>query len=702
MKTTTTIVLKKHFIIGCLFIVFYGFSQPFSSANPTICGDNTTIPVNIDGYSKFTLSSDIPVSAYIDSGCTITYASQTTATVFLKPDLNQLDATTFNISLAANSASGLLVKQVITVTNYTKVWKGESSTDWNNPANWSPKGVPTAANCVIIPTKTVISGTNLNAFAKNIVVKPSGSCEIQSGNNLTVNEWINVNNGGLLNVKNNASIIQINDDQNSGKVNIEKITQPMSYYDYTYWNSPLTAASNFTLANLSPLTKTDIWSFNPTISGGSGNWTSESCSSVMLPNKGYIVKAPDTFSTNTALKTNYTANFIGTPNNGTLVAPISKGTNANMGGYIKDEDDEWNLIGNPYPSGIDAKKFLENQANTNVIEGTIYIWTNNPQPTAAYKDQFYGDYVLNYTTQDYASFNKTGSTGTCSTGTSAPSGYIASGSSFFVKAAKTMANGTTANVTFNNTMRTTEFNVDTNNTNAVKKVVSEEKHRIWLNLTNNSGAFSQTLVGYITGATQDLDSGFDGESFGGNDVTFYSVIPQAKLAIQGRALPFDQNDVVALGYKAAKRGNYSIRIDHLDGVLENQKVILVDKELNITQDLNSSPYVFNTKVGEFNDRFAIRYENKTLNIVDNKMNEDSILISYATKNNIVNINNKLIDMPVENVSLFDILGQTIDTWKIENQEQTNISIPIKNLPSGIYIVKVKTSEGESSKKIIVS
>lgn len=190
--------------------------------------------------------------------------------------------------------------------------------------------------------------------------------------------------------------------------------------------------------------------------------------------------------------------------------------------------------------------------------------------------------------------------------------------------------------------------------------------------------------------------------FGGNDVTFYSVIPQAKLAIQGRVLPFDTNDVVTLGYKVAKKGNYSIRIDHLDGLFENQSIILEDKELNNIQDLKVSPYVFNTKVGEFNSRFVIRYVNKTLNIAENKMNKDSILISYSNTNNIVNINNKLIDMPVRNVSLFSMLGQSINTWKIENQEQTNINISIKNLPSGIYIVKVKTSKGESNKKIIIS
>ena len=54
------------------------------------------------------------------------------------------------------------------------------------------------------------------------------------------------------------------------------------------------------------------------------------------------------------------------------------------------------------------------------------------------------------------------------------------------------------------------------------------------------------------------------------------------------------------------------------------------------------------------------------------------------------------------MSLFNTLGQNIEKWDIENKEQTKIEIPIKDLPTGIYIAKVKTSKGELSKKIIVN
>ena len=705
MKTTTNFGKISHLTLVCFFITFGGFAQTITitPTNPIICGEDNVITVNFTGESKFSLSSSTPVATYINSDTTILYTNQEIKTIYLKPNLSQLETETFTITITTLENENPVTK-VITVKNNTKIWRGGLASDWNNPDNWKPYGVPTASNCVIIPENTVISGTNYYAYAKNVTLKSKGTFEIQAGNNLIVTDWINVNTGGVFDIKNNASLVQTNNDANAGNARIERITQPMNYYDYTYWNSPVTLASGFTLGSLSPKTATDIWSYSPTICGGSGNWMSQNPSTVMDPTKGYIVKAPDTFSSNPSTKVTFTATFIGTPNNGPIFTPISKGTNANMSAMVANEDDEWNLIGNPYPSAIDAKKLLDYPGNSAVIDGTIYIWTHIPTPTSATPDPFYGDYVSHYTSDDYATFNRTGATGTASSatnGATTPSGYIATGQSFFVKAAPTMANGTTKNVIFDNSMRIVGKNSDFHKTRNPVKNTTEEKHRIWLNLTNNSGAFSQTLIGYITDATQGLDRGFDGESFGGNNVTFYSVIPEAKLSIQGRALPFDTSDIVALGFKAAKKGNYSIRIDHIEGLFVNESIYLEDKQLNVTHDLKLKPYVFSTAVGDFNNRFVLRYSGKTLGVEENSINNDELKISYIQNNNTLFINNFSSNDTVEKVTLFNILGQSVSSWEVKNQNQQNIEIPIKSIDSGIYIAKLKTFNGEISKKLVV-
>ena len=599
------------------------------------------------------------ISAYTDAAATIPYTNQLVNKVYIKPSLPQLEVTNWSFNANVQLINGCTATKSINVTNKSKVWQN-SSPDWNNSNNWLPSGIPTADNCVIIPTGTNAKIINTpDAFAKNVTIKqPTGNLELQSGRNLTVTDFVNVETGGVFNVRNNASLVQITDaDNNIGIVNIQRISKPMTKLDYTYWNSPIKTSSGFTLGNLSA-NSSHKYSWIPTVSNGSGNWQYESSSTVMDPRKGYIVRAPDNHTSGNS----YTATFIGTPNNGLILAPISKGTNADIkpiNPSVDDEDDEWNLIGNPYPSGLSITKFIDHPNNLNVVDGTVYIWMHNTQPSAATPDPFYGDYVLNYTSEDYATLNKTGATVTASaatTGGIAPTDFIASGQSFFIKSANTMPNGTTANATFNNSMRESG-----KNSSFAKKIASKEveKNRIWLNLTNNSGAFSQILVGYLAEATQGLDRGFDGENLGGNDVTFYSIIPEAQLTIQGRALPFDPNDEVRLGYNSAIKGSLSIRIDHTDGLINTQRIYLEDKLLKIIHNLREKPYVFDTEEGDFNDRFVLRYrpsDKKTETIAD----ENPYGVKVIVNQNVTVLSpNELI----KNIIVYDMSGRKIDSYK---------------------------------------
>lgn len=206
-----------------------------------------------------------------------------------------------------------------------------------------------------------------------------------------------------------------------------------------------------------------------------------------------------------------------------------------------------------------------------------------------------------------------------------------------------------------------------------------EKHRIWLNLYDNN-KFRQTLVGYIAGATDEFDRLYDGDTFTSNEINIYSLLEDRALVIQGKALPFEDTDIIPLGYKITTAGSYNISIDELDGIFAgNQNIYLKDNLLNTIHDIKASHYTFVTGSGTFNDRFELVFQANALGI-DNPTStvaqayiKDETLYINATKN-------------IQEIILFDIAGKKLTTFV--NNIPVNSFKTEFNYPNGVYIAKV--------------
>src|SRR5690606_39352080 len=110
-----------------------------------------------------------------------------------------------------------------------------------------------------------------------------------------------------------------------------------------------------------------------------------------------------------------------------------------------------------------------------------------------------------------------------------------------------------------------------------------------------------------------IDSQIDGKLFGYEGSAIYSLIDDAstgsatKLTIQGRSLPFEDSDVVPLGFRAVEYGKFKIELANFDGLFaEGQSIYLKDNDLNLIQNLEI-PYEFESEAGTFKDRFEIVY-----------------------------------------------------------------------------------------------
>lgn len=80
-------------------------------------------------------------------------------------------------------------------------------------------------------------------------------------------------------------------------------------------------------------------------------------------------------------------------------------------------------------------------------------------------------------------------------------------------------------------------------------------------------------MGYADGASNDLDAIYDAESLDSNPLMdFYSKIDSKKLVIQGRELPFTENDSIVLGYKLANKNSLILEIDHQDSFFNGKSI----------------------------------------------------------------------------------------------------------------------------------
>jgi hypothetical protein len=561
-------------------------------------------------------------------------------------------------SVTAKNASGCISPAASITIN------GQPTNTWNGIA-WST-GFPPTTSEIAVFTGSYSSTSDISACSLRI--NSGVAVTMNSGHTLAIVNNVTVIGGGSLTFEDGAGLLQTNDNAiNTGNITYKRKTTALRQYDYTYWSSPVAAA---TLSQLA--TKSLLYSFNTSTS----NWAYETGATVMTPGIGYIGRAPNylTYSPTQIVETIFT----GVPNNGVINVPV-----------IKTSVPSYNLIGNPYPSAIDVDVFIT--ANTAVMTGTVYFWTHTT-PITSYQ----------YTINDYAKYNLTGFVGT---GTAAPSGgvvptgKIAAAQGFFMEANTGLANGTYS-ATFTNASRITGNNnqfFKTGGASTNKTTISEglERHRIWLSLTNVAGAYNQMLIGYVQGATNDFDSVFDGKTIqAGNPITIYTKVGTHNLSIQGKSLPFSDTDIVPIAYTTTVNGTLSINLDNFDGVFNQQDIYLWDKLTNTRHDLKTATYTFVTTAGTFENRFELRFVNKAFETTNPSLTHNDITVTSS------NHQLQLISpaTPMVQVEVFDILGKLLFSQKGLN---TNLfQTTSLNTTTQIVLVKIILSNQESITKRI--
>jgi hypothetical protein len=514
-----------------------------------------------------------------------------------------------------------------------------------------------------------------------------------------VTAGIKFTNNGIVEIANHGQFIQdfdtdTNDGDYSGsKFEVERIAQ-VKTTDYVYWSAPTENVAVTSLPNGNHFEWDTL--YENTYNGTFGNWVAPTTTN-MTRGKGYIARAFNGSSTVQPM----TKFFYGKPHNGAITLPIRRGTfdgldydaePGNLNNVLTTKyDDNWNLVGNPYPSAIDAEEFLI--LNQTKIEGSIWIWKHGIDPTSLV-DPFYGDFIYNYSSNDYIKYNGLGSTEP----DTYPQGIIASGQGFMVNMLHTAATPNT--LAFNNSLRTgpaatpydnSFFFRSANNESSV--VQAQEKHRIWLDIINSTtGQMDRMLVGYSTNSTMERDHLYDCIYVPRAEVSLFSLIDSEPFIIQGRSLPFTDSDLVPLGARIVAAGNHTIAIKKVDGLFaDDQNIYLEDKLLGIIHDLKQGPYNFTSEAGVFKNRFVLRYTNQALSTTSFNALQNVIV---SSQNNQISVKSAIEN--IDSVTVYDVLGREIVSQKyttskeiiLNNINATNQALVIKiTLENGTVVTR---------------
>lgn len=485
--------------------------------------------------------------------------------------------------------------------------------------------------------------------AKTLTVVESAEVLVPAG--VTYNVVGDVNVEGSLTFADGAYLIQQDDAAvNTGNIAFLKQVNNLFRIDVVLFSSPVAEQK---VQEVAPLThQNDFFVYNE----ANDDWDNIPAAQVANKTIGVaesvLVRAPRTalyYQGNESSPTTTDHTFKGAINNGTITKSVTK----NGSGY--------NSVGNPYGSALNLDAFFADNDNVN----SVHIWTHQYHvPAAGGK----------FAASNWVARNRTGSSVSSTPLLNADD--LSVGQGFFVQVEGA---GT---IEFNNGQRS----------NAATTLLKAKANRYWLGLAKEDVKLNTMLIGYVDGATNGFDAGYDAKNVDNAPSFIYSIIENQYYVIDGRAADFSQDDVVKLVFKAEEATTYTIDLAAAEGIFaDDQKVYLHDKLTQTVHDL-ATPYTFESLAGEFADRFEVIYTNRNLGVNDLTNAKDVVIY---TNNNTVMVESK--NAEIVSVEVFDVQGRKVLADYHVNTKTYQVATAAK----GVLVVKVETANGKvETKKVI--
>jgi hypothetical protein len=383
--------------------------------------------------------------------------------------------------------------------------------------------------------------------------------------------------------------------------------------------------------------------------------------------KGYF--SPSALSDPLAVGKGYTVNigasevvdFQGTLNNGDLSLNLTNTRNTYPA------DGGWQFLGNPYPAPLDYSRVAA--ADRAGLESAIYVFSSTSQYMGRYRVYING----------------------------IGNPVVPLGQGFFTRVA---SGNTTATMTFRNSQRLTVPNGTT-----LQRTTADPRPLVQLTLQGQGAApADETYVYFENGATTGFEPAFDAEKLP-NPTGFNLSTTQAgrQLSIDGQPELGTAQRVVPLAVGVPAAGVYTFTASQLLN-LSATPVYLRDLQLGTLTDLRQQPtYQFTvSNASALNTtRFALVFSpQQALATVPAALAEQVGLYPNPARTQVaIELPLSLSRQPVT-AALLDALGRVVRTQVLPAGLATH-SLPLADLASGMYSLRLTTDKGMVVKKLVI-
>ncbi|WP_190246228.1 LamG-like jellyroll fold domain-containing protein [Gelidibacter gilvus] len=608
-----------------------------------------------------------------------------------------------------------------------------NNTNWNSPSAWVNGTVQRPPNSVgidgITPIDWNIVRTGHDVTATDKEVKVLGllvdagrltiqNSDVNDGQSIEVTRYLNIANGAVLDLVGESQLLQLTDESfvGPGTGILERDQQGTgNMFNYNYWGSPVTNAETagkrtYSLAGIlydgnspvlwtsglngstSPVTLSTRWlyTFENRDFDEYNGWNRITQNTAVNVGLGFLMKGTGPQGSSDQ---NYT--FRGQPNNGEIAVTINPGLLTT-------------LIGNPYPSAIDANAFIVYNESA-LLEGALIFWEQAPSNNSHYLAAYQGRYSY---------LNRSGGVSAATPPGIANSGNalkeptlaIPVGQGFFVE-----GSGSGGDVIFKNSQRifareagggsvffrNTADAFKSSKTQDEAAVFEDNIQRVRLAFTTPENATRHLLLAFTPddAATDGIDYGYDASNSDDfpSDLSF--AIQGKKFVIQGVGA-FDINKKYPLDMTMGITGNVAIALTGLENFDEPIDVYVHDALLDTYTKINTVSFQINLEAGNYNGRFSLVFQpDTTLSTIDQDFKE--ISVKYLQKTDEIYVKTPA-SIEVRQLYLINMVGQAVKSWNVTNMNfGQEFKIPVKDVAEGNYILQVETNTNSYNKKIII-